>query len=873
MDNDGDDKYEAYNLKNKKCQAKFKNYTSNTNMLSSTIKEEGDINDVIKRFIKKVDGCVAANFNKRRVNRKKEDNTDKLYDKMRSLKNKEDPESVKELARCLETIADNADKNYKKVKHELEKLKPHDGKLDNKQVWKLKKALCPNALDAPCAMDDANGNLITSDKALQKRALHVYSDRLEGNKIEDNLKDLEDDTNLLCELRVKVSKENKTQPWTMEDMMEVLKHLKMDKSRDPDGWANELFKKDAAGTDLLEATLKLMNLIKSKQVYPNILEKCNITSIHKKKSKRDFENYRGIFRVQVLRSILDRLMYNDSYYTIDSNLTDGNVGARKHRSVRDNIFVLGAITNSVWNGQSGPIQIQVMDAIKCFDKLWLQACVNALYEAGINNDYLNILYSENRNAQIAVKINNKVSARISVKDVVMQGSIWGSLKCTSLMDTLNQTAMSDPSLQYMYKGDPTIPIGVMGMVDDTLAVSDCGSKAIRKNAVINSFMETNRISLSQEKSSVLHIGNMSKCALPCPNLKVHKYDMDKKKSTKYLGTILSSKGGLSDMIEDRRNQGWGKIATIMGILSEVDLGVHRLEVGLLLRKAILISSMLFTAEAWSGLTEKQLARLEVVDTSLLQKLAGGHVKCATEFYHLETATWKLRHHVSYLRIIYHQNILQREANETISKIYHKQKEGTVKGDWLKLLNEDFKFLGVDINEQEIISTPKEIYKKQIRNLMDKSVFRYFMNLKEGHTKLQGVEYKQFQLQPYLATMTLSNKEKELLFNLRSSCHSSKNNFRKMHRNNLECIFKCPQIEDQLQSFTACRPILSQVENAHSVQYENIFGSLHDQKETVKVFLKIEQTRQHVKKYHFSPGRDICQDPCTFGPFLDGAADV
>ena len=68
-----------------------------------------------------------------------------------------------------------------------------------------------------------------------------------------------------------------------------------------------------------------------------------------------------------------------------------------------------------------------MDAIKCFDKLWLQACVNALYEAGINNDYLNILYSENRNAQIAVKINNKVSARISVKDVVMQGLIWGSL--------------------------------------------------------------------------------------------------------------------------------------------------------------------------------------------------------------------------------------------------------------------------------------------------------------------------------------------------------------------------------------------------------------------------------------------------------------
>ena len=114
------------------------------------------------------------------------------------------------------------------------------------------------------------------------------------------------------------------------------------------------------------------------------------------------ENQQYLNRADVLKDMY-RLMYNDSYYTIDSNLTDGNVGARKNRSVRDNIFVLGAITNSVSNGNSPPIQIQVMDAIKCFDKLWLQACINSLYEAGLNIDPLNLLYIENRNAQIAVK--------------------------------------------------------------------------------------------------------------------------------------------------------------------------------------------------------------------------------------------------------------------------------------------------------------------------------------------------------------------------------------------------------------------------------------------------------------------------------------
>ena len=219
----------------------------------------------------------------------------------------------------------------------------------------------------------------------------------------------------------------------------------------------------------------------------------------------------------------------------------------------------------------------------------------------------------------------------------------------------------------------------------------------------------------------------------------------------------------------------------------------------------------------------------------MRKLTGGHAKSATEFYHLETNTWKLRHHISYLRIMYHQEILKRDTNETINKIYLKQKDSPVKGDWLNLLKEDFNFIGTEINEEEIIATPKATYKKKIKQLINKAVFQYLMNLKQGHSKLNDVEYTIFQLQPYMATKTMTNEEKELLFNLRSKCHSSQANFRKMHRNNLKCIFNCPDNEDQMHSFTKCRPILSRIDNAYSVKYENIFGTLQDQKHTIQVF--------------------------------------
>ena len=67
-----------------------------------------------------------------------------------------------------------------------------------------------------------------------------------------------------------------------------------------------------------------------------------------------------------------------------------------------------------------------------------------------------------------------------------QGSVWSSLKCTTMMDTLNHIVMSNEDLQYFYKGDKNIPIGVRGMVDDTLGISKCGRQAVHINSVINS---------------------------------------------------------------------------------------------------------------------------------------------------------------------------------------------------------------------------------------------------------------------------------------------------------------------------------------------------------------------------------------------------
>ena len=157
--------------------------------------------------------------------------------------------------------------------------------------------------------------------------------------------------------------------------------------------------------------------------------------IYKKKGKRNnFNSYRGIFRITVLRSILDRLIYNDMYEIMDSNLSDCNVGNRKRRNIRDNLFVLNATLNATKRKTEDPIDI-VYDVKKCFETMWASEALNDAYELGFTNDKLPLVHLKNKYASIAIKSSTGISQRADIKDVIMQGTVWAGMLCMSTMDS------------------------------------------------------------------------------------------------------------------------------------------------------------------------------------------------------------------------------------------------------------------------------------------------------------------------------------------------------------------------------------------------------------------------------------------------------
>ena len=842
-------KIEMYNLKNEENQKKFKQLTSKNRNMSTIFDEEEDLNAATYAFLNTLEDNIKKCFNRIRISEKQNKQVEALFIKRKELRNKDDNHSKSELKKVENKLAKLcAQTNYDNICEEISGINCNEGGVNSGKLWNLKKKLSPKCRDPPTAMMNPDGKLITSEKEIEKLAINVFENRLKNRDMKIELSELREDKEFLFNLRLEKAKQNKTPPWTLKELEKVLIYLKNNKSRDPFGLCNEIFKDNACGDDLKIAILKLVNRIKSGQKFPEILQICNISSIYKQKGNRNnFDSYRGIFRVPILRTILDRLIYNDQYKVIDEALNDSNVGARSNRNVRDNIFVLNAITNSVVNANDEPIDMQVFDIEKCFDALWVEDCINDIYDAGFKNDKLPLLFIENQIAKIAVKTPSGMSDRVSIQNVIMQGTVWGSLCCTTSMDKLGKHVYDHEELIYKYKGKVKIPS--LGMVDDILAIQKCSNDAIRINAVINAFVETKKLKLSKDKCHQIHVQKKSRNNERCPKLKVHENEMHESEQEKYLGDVVDKSGKVRSTIEDRKNKGYGMVAEILAILNDIPLGQFRIDIGLKLRQAMLINSMLFNSESWHGICESELKMLETVDEHLLRSLVKGHSKTPLEFLYLETGTLPIRFIIASRRMNYLHTIITRSDCELTKRVYLAQKESPVKGDYYKLVEDDFKIIGEKLKEEEISKITKETYKKNIKSKITKAAFQYLIEKQRKHSKVSNIKYKKLEIQKYMTSNIFTNEEVNLLFAIRSRAIDCKSNYKNRYKeDDLKCRI-CSEEEETQIHLLKCKVLNNEIKSkgvlTEQIEYEDIFKNHIKQKVITTIFANLLTIREHI----------------------------
>ena len=146
---------------------------------------------------------------------------------------------------------------------------------------------------------------------------------------------------------------------------------------------------------------------------------------------------------------------------------------------------------------------------------------------------------------------------------------------------------------------------------------------------------------------------------------------------------------------------------------------------------------------------------------------------------------------------------------------------------------------------------KSQHKLSIRKLIKAAAFKELSEIQAGHIKVNIIVYKSLDTQEYLLSSQFSNEEAKILFALRShSIRGIKANFSSANKENIYCPLKCdttPMIDEQ-RHLLVCKVIcsslsISQLEALKTTQYEDIYGSIHKQKEAVIVFRWLLALRQ------------------------------
>ena len=137
-------------------------------------------------------------------------------------------------------------------------------------------------------------------------------------------------------------------------------------------------------------------------------------------------------------------------------------------------------------------------------------------------------------------------------------------------------------------------------------------------------------------------------------------------------------------------------------------------------------------------------------------------------------------------------------------MYTTQKFSTNTGDWAALVEQDKKQLGINMSDQDIQGVSKEAFKRYVTKKVKANFLIYLNGMKNKHSKSNNLKCDELKTAEYLVSPRFSQKEKILLFKLRSRTLDIKGNFKSQHKDPWRIC--CGRFEESQNHLLQCQEI-------------------------------------------------------------------
>ena len=518
-----------------------------------------------------------------------------------------------------------------------------------------------------------------------------------------------------------------------------------------------------------------------------------------------------------------------------------------------------------------PVLLQFYDYSQMFNSINLQEAISDIYDTGVDDENLHLLYNANQEINMAVKTANGLSDRQVVNDIVLQGDTFGSILASVQVDKIGQDCM-EAGYFYLYKN--VLQVGFLGLVDDIVGITEAGHKAHQLNAVMNVRTAEKTLQFGVKKCKSMLVGKkldnvlnhplqvdnwtveyQDNCKTGQADLVEHydgKVDIGQVQEYTYLGFVVSSKGDNLANIRQLEKKSIGVIRKIFNKLGSMNLQKYYFEGAVILMNTMLRGSILYASEMYHNLKENEIQRIECIEEGFMRKILQTSKGCPITQLYLEIGQAPARFQIQKMRLLYLKYILDQEEESILKKFLNLQFQEPVRRDWASTVMSDLSELEINLSLEEIKNMTKMKFSRIIKIKSKKNALSYLIRKQGkkggeiGYTCLEMAEY----LQPYNSSLTIEQKQE--LFEVRNRMVQIPHNFPKTSEKH-KC--ECTEIEDMAHIYNC--EMYNNNKKQRSIAYNKIFnGNLQEQIKVYTIFKQNLELREKMMNERNSP----C-DPC------------
>ena len=287
---------------------------------------------------------------------------------------------------------------------------------------------------------------------------------------------------------------------------------------------------------------------------------------------------------------------------------------------------------------------------------------------------------------------------------------------------------------------------------------------------------------------------------PIPDLDVNGVAVSKVNNIVYLGDVFNDKGNNDALMDDRVKRGTATTVSIHGFMREVSLGFHTISVYLLLHNSILIPSVLFNSQAWSGITDKNISTISTIQIRYLKKMLEVRQSTANAFLYLELGVLPIKFELHKRQMSFLHHIVNLTEEDPVKKVWRNQMNLPEHRNWWRDVEKLFVKYGLEFDEEGMVSMSKETYKKRVKMAVAKKALEELLDENKGKKRTANWEYEKLETQKYIRNLDPASAR--IIFKCRAKTLNIKSHMKFKYKEDLSCRW-CGICEESLEHIVNC----------------------------------------------------------------------